>query len=323
MDALDDILKSVQISGTFFVSGRFTAPWCYQSPCARIAAPFLEPKAENVIIFHLITEGECVVEMSGQEPFVAKEGEVVIFPKGNAHRMASSVGISPARSSNLARLLAHKPCRLAYGGGGARTKLVCGYLACDAGLARLLLSGLPPAVRLDMRATPAGTWLESSINYALSEARSPRAGGSSVMSRLAEVLFIEILRQYAFTSTGGIGWLAGLSDRTVGKALNALHGNPSRDWTLEEIARSIGSSRTVLAGRFQKIMGTSPMLYLTQWRMLIAANMLRRSTASLTSIAEEVGYQNDTSFSRAFRREYGVPPAAWRRSMTARQQSAA
>lgn len=323
MDALDEILKAVRISGTFFVSGRFTAPWCYQSPCARIAAPFLEPKAENVIIFHLITEGECIVEMAGQEPFRAKAGEVVIFPKGDAHRMASSAGLTPARSSNLSRLLAHRPCRLAYGGGGARTRLVCGYLACDAGLARLLLSGLPSAVKLDIRATPAGAWLESSIEYALSEAKSRRPGGSSVMARLAEVLFIEILRQYACSSHTRIGWLAGLSDRTVGKALNALHGDPSRDWTLDEIARSIGSSRTVVADRFQKIMGISPMLYLTQWRMLIAANMLRRSSASLTSIAEEVGYQNDTSFSRAFRREYGVPPAAWRRAVSERQPSAA
>ena len=169
-----------------------------------------------------------------------------------------------------------------------------------------------------MRGSNAGAWLEASVRYALAEARSPRPGGAGVLARLAEVLFIEVLRLYMYEQTAGragrTGWLAGLGDRIVGAALNALHARPAHAWTLEDLAREAGTSRSVLAERFQQLVGSSPMQYLTQWRMLLAANLLCRSRAPLLRIAEEVGYQTDTAFSRAFRREYGAPPAAWRRS---------
>ena len=157
------------------------------------------------------------------------------------------------------------------------------------------------------------------MRYALTEARSPRPGGAGVLSKLAEVLFIELLRLYMNQQAEGrTGWLAGVGDRIVGAALNAMHKNPSHAWTLEELARESGSSRSVLAERFQQLVGNSPMQYLTQWRMLLAANLLCRSNAPLARIAEDVGYQTDTAFSRAFRREYGTPPAAWRRSQASR-----
>jgi AraC-like DNA-binding protein len=195
------------------------------------------------------------------------------------------------------------------------TRLVCGYLACDKRLAGMLLMGLPAVVRVNVRGSNAGMWLESSVRYALAEARSPRPGGEGVLAKLAEVLFIEVLRLYMNEhGEGRTGWLAGVSDRIVGAALNALHKKPCHAWTLEELARTAGASRSVLAERFQQLVGSSPMQYLTQWRMLLAANLLRSSNSSLMRIAEEVGYQTDTAFSRAFRREYGAPPAAWRRS---------
>jgi AraC-like DNA-binding protein len=208
---------------------------------------------------------------------------------------------------------------LNYGGGGATTRIVCGYMACDARLARMLLAGLPAVMRVNVRGSNAGVWLETSVRYALSEARSPRPGGGGVLAKLAEVLFIEVLRLYMTEqSSGRTGWLAGLGDRVVGAALNALHQQPARAWTLEELARAAGTSRSVLAERFQQLVGSSPMQYLTQWRMLLAANLLCRSNAPLARIAEDVGYQTDTAFSRAFRREFGSPPAAWRRSQSTR-----
>ena len=140
-----------------------------------------------------------------------------------------------------------------------------------------------------------------------------------MLAKLAELLFIEVLRLYiAEGPAGRTGWLAGLGDRVVGGALNALHAKPAHAWSLEELARAAGTSRSVLAERFQQLVGSSPMQYLTQWRMLLAANMLARSNAPLARIAEDVGYQTDTAFSRAFRREYGAPPAAWRRTQAAR-----
>jgi AraC-like DNA-binding protein len=322
MDALSETLRVVRLVGAIFINARFTAPWCYLSPRADTAAPFLEPGAERVVIFHLITEGECYVELDDEPPLRLVAGDAVIFPQGDAHRMTSLPGLPPATGgAKLGELLTRRPRQLAYGGGGARTRLVCGYLACDTRLARMLLAGLPPVVRVNVRGSNAGEWLEASVRYALAEARSPRPGGAGVLAKLSEVLFIEVLRLYMNEQgEGRTGWLAGVGDRIVGAALNALHKNPAHAWTLEELARTAGTSRSVLAERFQHLVGSSPMQYLTQWRMLLASNLLARSNAPLASIAQDVGYQTDTAFSRAFRREYGAPPAAWRRNQAAREQ---
>ncbi|RZL34886.1 MAG: AraC family transcriptional regulator [Rubrivivax sp.] len=318
MDALSHTLGVVRLVGAIFLQGRFTAPWCYQSPHADLAAPLLEPTAERVVIFHLITHGDCHVTLDGAEPVALAAGDVIVFPHGDAHRMASDPALPPAKGARLDRLLARRPRLLSYGGGGAQTQLMCGYLACDARLARLLLAGLPPLVQVNVRGSSAGAWLESSLRYALAEARSPRPGGEGVLAKLAEVLFIEVLRLYMHEQPPDRpGWLAAVGDRIVGAALQALHAQPARPWTLEDLAKVAGTSRTVLAERFQQLVGSPPMQYLTQWRMVLAANLLTGSNASLTRIAEQVGYQTDTAFSRAFRREYGAPPAAWRRSRAA------
>jgi AraC-like DNA-binding protein len=252
--------------------------------------------------------------LDGQAPLRLTAGDAVLFPRGDAHRMGSMPGLPPASGARLHEVLARRPRLLAYGGGGATTKLVCGYLACDARFAGLLLTGLPPVVKVGVRGSNAGIWLEASLRYALAEARSPRPGGQGVLAKLAEVLFIEVLRIHMNEQAEGrTGWLAGISDRIVGAALRALHAEPARPWTLEDLARAAGTSRSVLAERFQQLVGQAPMQYLAQWRMLLASNLLVRSNAPLARIAEQVGYQTDTAFSRAFRREYGMPPAAWRR----------
>ncbi len=324
MDALSETLRVVHLVGAIFINGRFTAPWCYQSPHADAVAPFLEPGAERVVIFHMITQGECYVELGDAPPTRLVAGDVVVFPQGDAHRMGSQPGLAPPTAVRLQAVLARRPRQLVYGGGGPATRLVCGYLACDARLARMLLKGLPPLVRVNLRGSNAGAWLESSIRYALAETRSPRPGGAGVLAKLSEVVFIEVLRLYMNEqSDGRTGWLAGVGDRVVGAALNALHKSPAQAWTLEALARTAGTSRSVLAERFQHLVGTSPMQYLTEWRMLLAMNLLRRSNAPLAHIAESVGYQTDTAFSRAFHREFGAPPAAWRKSQSTRDQAKA
>jgi AraC-like DNA-binding protein len=320
MDALSETLRVVRLVGAIFIQGRFTAPWCYLSPRADAAAPLLEPGAERVVIFHLITEGECYVEIGNEAAVHLRAGDAVLFPQGHAHRMSSQPGLPPAKGARLADVLSRRPRQLAYGGGGPTTRLVCGYLACDARLAQMLLAGLPPLVRVNVRGSNAGMWLEASVRYALAEARSPRPGGAGVLAKLAEVLFIEVLRLYMHEQgNGSTGWLAGVGDRIVGAALNALHTRPAHAWTLEELAHAADTSRSVLAERFQNLVGSSPMQYLTQWRMLLAANLLSRSNAPLARIAENVGYQTDTAFSRAFRREFGAPPATWRRRQSKRE----
>ncbi|MGH8291101.1 MAG: AraC family transcriptional regulator [Steroidobacteraceae bacterium] len=321
MDAFSETLRVVRLVGAIFINGRFTAPWCYQSPRADSAAPLLEPGAERVVIFHLITEGECFVEIDSEPPVYLAAGDVVVFPQGHAHRMGSAPGLHPAKDARLETVLSRRPRKLIYGGGGRTTRLVCRYLACDARLARMLLSGLPPLLKVSVRGSNAGIWLEASVRYALAEARSPRPGGAGVLARLAEVLFIEVLRLYMNEpSSGRIGWLVAARDRIVGAALNELHTRPAHAWTLEALAHAAGTSRSVLAERFQHLVGSAPMEYLTQWRMLLAANLLCGSSAPLARIAEDVGYQTDTAFIRAFRREYVMPPAAWRRRQSTRPQ---
>jgi AraC-like DNA-binding protein len=319
VDALSETLRVVRLIGAIFINARFKAPWCYQSPRADVAAPLLEPGAERVVIFHLITEGECYVELGRQPPVRLVAGDVVVFPKGDAHRMTSKPGVPPAKGTRLEQVLARRPRQLVYGGDGPTTRIVCGYLACDARLAGMLLAGLPSLLRVNVRGSNAGIWLEASVRYALAEAHSPRPGGSGVLAKLAEVLFIEVLRLYMNEQgEGRTGWLAGVSDRIVGPALNLMHSRPAHAWTLEQLAHEGGTSRSVLAERFQNLVGSTPMHYLTQWRMLLAANLLCRSNAPLARIAEDVGYHTDTAFSRAFRRVYGAPPASWRRTQVAR-----
>ena len=315
LDALSETLRVVRLTGAIFIQGRFTAPWCYASPSADVVAPHLEPGADRVVIYHLITEGECWCEMDDgtrdqarrrrRRAVPARPRATGWVPRSTCRR--PSPGGSPTSSRGA-------PARLNYGGGGAVTKIVCGYMACDHRIARMLLAGLPPLVRVSVRGSNAGAWLESSLRYAISEARSPRPGGAGVLAKLSELLFIEVLRLAMHQqSEGRTGWLAGLGDRVVGPALNAMHAHPARPWTLDTLAREANTSRSVLAERFQQLVGVAPMQYLAQWRMTVAAHLLCRSDAPLARIAEDVGYQTDTAFSRAFRREFGVPPAAWRR----------
>jgi AraC-like DNA-binding protein len=319
MDALSEILRVVRLVGAIFIQAKFTAPWGYQSPCADSVAPLLEPGAERVVIFHLIIEGECFVKLADQSPVHLIAGDVVLFPMGDAHLMSSQPGLPAATGARLDVVLSRRPRQLAYGGGGRVTRIVCGYLACDTRLARMLLAGLPSLVKINVRGSNAGAWLEASVRYALTEARSPRPGGAGVLSKIAEVLVIEVLRLYVNEQRQGrTGWLAGLGDPIVGPALNAMHASTAQAWTLDELAHAIGTSRSILAERFHSLVGTSPMKYLTQWRMLLAANLLCQSNAPLARIAEDVGYQTDTAFSRAFSREFGVPPAAWRRNQATR-----
>ena len=316
MDALSETLSVVQLVRAVFIDAQFTAPWYYQSSPDQSRTPMVELGTERVIHFHVVTEGECMVEMEGHAPIALALGDAIIFPQGHAHRLTSKQGLLPDEPTRLDMMLTRRPRQMVYGGGGAATRLVCGYLACDARMAKMMLAGLPALVKVNLCGSRAGEWLQASLRYALSETRVPRSGGAGVLVKLAEVLFSEVLRAYMEEAGNGHpGWLAGVSDRIVGNALTALHKEPAHAWTLEELARKAGTSRSVLAKRFQKFVGTSPMQHLTRWRMLLAANMLRRTSASLICIAEAVGYHSDTSFIRAFQREFGEPPATWRRKV--------
>lgn len=318
MDALSEVLRVVRLSSAIFFNARFTAPWCFTSPAASSVMQTLHPGAEQLAVFHLLTEGSCRVDLDGMAPIELQAGDVIVFPHGAAHLMASAPGVVSAGPADLQAILRRRPRLLQYGGGGAVTRFVCGYLVCDPRLCRSILQALPPVVTVRLRADGRKDWLEESILYAVAEAASPRPGGEGVLAKLSEVLFVEVLRRYITQlPTEQTGWLAGLRDRVVGKALALMHERPAQDWTLETLAREAGTSRSVLAERFSHFVAQSPIGYLTRWRMALAANLLRNSALDLSRIAGEVGYNTDTAFSRAFRREFGMPPAAWRRQQQA------
>jgi AraC-like DNA-binding protein len=241
-------------------------------------------------------------------------GDIVVFPHGNSHILENG---SPKRKQDnekeLHRILAQGLKLARAGGGGEVTKFICGYMACEPRLSRLVLSGLPPLFKVNIRDDAAGQWLESSIRFSVEEAGGDRPGGEAVLAKLSEVLFVETLRRYvAQWPEGRTGWLAGARDAQVGRALALIHGKPAHPWTLADLARESGISRSVLAERFRHFLDQPPMTYLTAWRLQLGARLLGSTSSSVAQVASEVGYESEPAFNRAFKRAFGVPPARFR-----------
>jgi len=313
MDALSEILKIVQLNGAIFFNARFTAPWCVASPAEASLARTLGLGADRVLLYHYMLEGSCRITLEGMAPLLLNAGDIILFPHGDAHTMASSTKARPQQMDAQA-ILRERPKVLHFGGGGEATRVICGYMVCDPRLFQPILAALPRVVTVNLRGMEQARWLEASLQHAAQEANSPQPGAEGVLAKLSEAMVVETLRRYvAQLSPDDTGWLSGLRDRAVGKCLALMHENPARAWTVDSLAREVGASRSVLAERFTHFVGQSPIQYLGRWRMALATNYLRRSSLSVASIAEEVGYETDATFSRAFRREFGMPPATWRR----------
>lgn len=313
MDALSEVLKVVQLSGAIFFNAKLTAPWCVASPADTTLAPMLGLGSERLVLYHYMVEGSCLVTLPGAQPQSLSAGDIVVFPHGDAHTMASATNVRP-EALNPQAVLRDPAKMLQFGGGGEMTRFVCGYMACDPRLFQPVLEALPRLVTVRLGSMDKARWLEATLHHAVEEAASPRPGAEGVLAKLSEVMVVETLRQFvAQLSPEHTGWLSGLRDRAVGRTLALMHQQPARAWTVDALAREVAVSRSVLAERFTHFVGQSPMQYLGRWRMALATNYLKRSSLSLARIAEQVGYETDAAFSRAFRREFGQPPATWRR----------
>jgi AraC-like DNA-binding protein len=318
-DVLSDVLKTVRLTGATYFDVVARAPWVAEQPPREMILPRILPGAEHLIAYHVVTEGRCFTNIIGEEPFEAEAGEVIVFTRGDPHVLSSSPGMraDPFAEENLngANRL---PFIVNYGDRGpVAAKFVCGFLACDAQPFNPLLNNLPRVIKAgDPRARGGaqdGDWLSQFFRLAMSEAAARRAGGESVLARVSELMFIEVVRRHLESlPPERTGWLAGLRDSFVGKALSVMHGDPARGWTIEELAREAGLSRSVLAERFVAFVGMPPMSYLGKWRMQIAAGLLSGGNANMATIAAEVGYGSEAAFSRAFKKMAGVPPSAWR-----------
>jgi AraC-like DNA-binding protein len=316
-DTLSDVLKTVRLTGAAYFDIAAQEPWSVHSPAREVILPRILPGADHLIAYHVVTAGRCFASLDGGEAVPVEAGEVVVFTNADPHVMSSSAGMraEPPSADMIdiadAGLL---PFHLnLISGGAASAKLVCGYLACDAKPFNPLLEALPPMLKAgDPRRNDAG-WLGQFIHFAVAEVAEKRAGSESVLTKLSELMFIDVVRRYIeMLPPQDTGWLAGLRDPAVGKALALIHARPSFSWTIEGLARQCGTSRTVMAERFVQLVGVPPMHYLAKWRMQVASEMLNRGNANMATIAGEIGYESEAAFSRAFKKMLGVPPSTWR-----------
>jgi AraC-like DNA-binding protein len=323
MDALSETLRSVQATSALFFSGEFSAPWRFATPAQSKLAPTLSPESEHLIVFHLVTAGVANARTDGHDSVALSSGDLVVFPHGDAHEMSNGEGAKVFPSSRLGpRLSRGELAHEKWGGGGAATDIVCGYFGCERRAADLLLKGLPPLFKVNVREGPSGSWIESAIRHSIAEVEAQRPGRMAVLSKLAESLFVDALCRYMDAlPLERTGWLAGARDRSVGLALAHLHRHPARPWTLQDLARESGVSRTVLVQRFTQLLGEPPLSYLAKWRLQMGARLLRTTNRKVIEVASDVGYESEAAFNRAFKRAFGTPPARYRRTQCSRNPS--
>jgi AraC-like DNA-binding protein len=309
------VLTSVRLQGAVFFSVESAAPWAAEGPPGSTVGGRVLPGADHVLEFHAITRGHCLAAILGEEPIRLEAGDVVCFPHGDPHVLSSAPGMRapPDLSAYERHPGAPLPFPVKLGDGPADVHLVCGFLGFDARPFNPLLAALPRLLRASDRDAPGG-WLSRFMEVAEAETRTPRPGAEAVLARLSELMFVEVIRRYVETLLPDrTGWLAGLRDPHVGKALAALHARPEHAWTIDELGRHVGLSRSALAERFTALVGEPPIQYLGRWRMQVAAGLLASTHDGIASIAARVGYASEAAFNRAFKKTVGVPPASWRR----------
>lgn len=315
VDVLSDVLRTVRLRGAVYYNVQASTPWAAEAPAACDLAPYVMPGSEHVIEYHVVMSGSCWGGLIGEPAVFLEAGDIIVFPQGDPHVLASAAGMRGPEDSHFHQGASGRrlPVRVDYGGTGRDpVHIVCGFLACDARPFNPLLATLPRVLYLKKRTSGDSDMLEQFMSCALAESRLPRPGGEVVLARLSELMFVEVVREYVASRQGAErGWLSGLRDDVVGRALAALHGKPAHSWTLDELAHRIGASRSVVASRFVDFVGVPPMQYLAQWRMQLAGNLLTEST-TLAAVAEAVGYGSEAAFSRAFKKIVGVAPATWR-----------
>jgi len=340
MDVLSEVLRVMRLSGAVHFLGKFTHPWAFLSSSPDMLPARLEPGAESITQFHVMVSGRCWVTCGKLPPIELETGDVFVVARGDQHVMTSDPELTPVPIKEIYAQPSRDQIKvLRHGGGGEETRFICGYLHSDQRFSPLL-DAMPAllcirvrdgrlileAAAEDLLSTKLFTiehqagWWEAAIDHLVREATQPGPGNRALLGRLAELLFMEVVRwQLSFVAEGRRGWLAGLNDLQVGRALTLLHAEPARPWTVEELAQRAATSRAALAKRFVELVGETPMQYLTGWRMHLARRLLSESPLGLGEIASRVGYDSEAAFNRAFRRVVGIPPASWRQAKASTQ----
>ncbi|MBS0389263.1 MAG: AraC family transcriptional regulator [Proteobacteria bacterium] len=314
VDPLSDVLRVIRLAGGVFLEAEFTAPWCVAGKVSAEHCRPLQVTPRHVMATHFVAAGSMQLQIDGSDPVEARAGELLLLPHNDAHVFGSDLGVPITHAHEFIRTSpGGGVTRIRSGGGGAATHLLCGFLGSEISFSPLLAS-LPRVLKLDVRATSSGAWIESSFRFAIDRIATGGMGSATVIAKLSELLFIEAVGQFvADLPAEKRGWLAALRDPQVGRALALLHERPGDPWTAETLAAQVGMSRSVFAERFNALIGEPPMHYLTLWRLHVAAQRLREGPASVAQVAFKVGYESEAAFSRAFKRQFGTSPGTWRR----------
>jgi len=325
-DTLSDVLRAVRLTGAVFIDVDVCAPWTSWAPASKHLIPLIMPDAQHLMSYHLVMEGECFAVQKGHPPRKLCAGDLIVFPQGDGHTMCTDPSLRAPGPFDLNQLdlTAPRPWKIVTGDGKDRLKLFCGFLGCDVRPFNPLLAALPQQIHCSGGDPACKERLNHFYHMAVAESNGARMGGESVLAKLSELLFIELVRMYLEKLPGEqTGWLAGLRDRHVGQALTLLHAQPAKPWTLEDLSAEVGLSRSALADRFTGFVGVPPMQYLAKWRMQIAAGLLTSGQANIARIAVDVGYDSEAAFSRAFKKIVGMPPAVWRKNQAAAEPARA
>jgi AraC-like DNA-binding protein len=323
-DPLSDVLRTVKLKGALFLLIDATSPWCIDIPEVREFAGIILPRARHVVSYHIMLEGRMLTDGPGFEPVYCEAGDIMVVPHGDRHSMMSAPGVPPGldREQTLQffrDVVSGKiPFVIREGGGHPpKAKFICGFLGCDLHPFNPLLASLPRVLNLRRLGNGHSDLLDKLIDLAMAEIRTPRDGGESIRLGLTELMFVELLRRFlAMYSLDGSSWLAGLRDPIVGRALALIHAEPARNWSLNSLARAAGTSRSVLAERFVRFVGETPMRYLALWRMQLAARLLTDGATKVAAIGKQVGFSSESAFSRSFKKVTGLSPTEWRRTAT-------
>jgi AraC-like DNA-binding protein len=317
-DPLSEVLRSVRLTGGVFLDCRFAAPW---SVISKISPEQWQPYLAmpgQVICYHFVIQGRLMVTVDGQPPLEVSAGEIVLLPRNDTHVLASAAGIPPVDAYAFLRPPEDGGLmRVVHGGGGEPTRIVCGFLASELDY-NPLITRLPKILKLDIRKGASRAWVEASVRFAADELVRGGLASSDTMSRLSELLLIEAVRNYASDlSEEETGWLKGVTDPHIGRALALIHGDIAKPWSADELAKAVAMSRSAFMERFTALIGMPPIRYLKTWRLLTARLQLHETAVAIAQLAHAVGYESEEAFSRAFKREFGLAPARWREAHSA------
>lgn len=312
-DVLSSLLSTIRLSGSLQFCFMPSGNW--QTDATPAMKALASSRGSGAIPFHIVADGTCWLKVEDTETTL-EAGDVVLFPFGTGHQLGSGRNgrlVTPTSD------LPPKPWRevpvLRYGDDVTGVRMLCGYLQCEALAFAPFSEALPSLVHVRTRGSNGAGWLDATVRQMIAEVDRPRAGSVSMVPRLTEIIFIEVLRHQIVTAAPrAVGWLAALADPSVSRCLSVIHENPRREWSLEVLADAAQISRSALADRFRAVLGTSPIQYVREWRLYLASVALATTRQTIAAIAYDAGYDSEASFNRAFSRAYGAPPATWRAS---------